>query len=98
MKSAMKLGLSSLLLASTVVAGCGPLALNGASSTASQPALSVPAATAERGPIQQTVTYSGDVRAKEQITVLPKASGRVQRVLVDIGSPVKAGDVLAELE
>src|SRR5438067_6696091 len=81
------------------VAGCGPLAVPGTSTTASQPqALTVPAAAAQRGEIRQTLSYSGDVRAREQITVLPKASGRVQRVLVDIGSPVHAGDVLAELE
>src|SRR3982750_2112395 len=80
-------------------AGCGPLAVPGTSSTASQvPALSVPAVAAQRGEIKQTLSFSGDVRAREQITVLPKASGRVQRVLVDIGSPVHAGDLLAELE
>ena len=43
------------------------------------PALTVPAATAQRGEIQQTLSLSGDVRAREQITVLPKASGRVER-------------------
>src|SRR5258708_25836407 len=85
------------VLASTLVAaGCGPLAAPGASTQAQT--LTVPAASAQRGDIQQTVAYTGDVRAREQITVLPKASGRVQRVLVDIGSPVHAGDVLAELE
>src|SRR5216684_9380912 len=85
------------LLASTLVAaGCGPLAAPGASTQAQ--AITVPAAAAQRGDIQQTVAYSGDVRAREQITVLPKASGRVKSVLVDIGSPVHAGDVLAELE
>src|SRR5258708_7296811 len=87
------------ILASTLsfAAGCGPLANTGASSAQAQ-AVTVPAAAAERGSIQQTLAYSGDVRAREQITVLPKASGRVQRVLVDVGSPVHAGDVLAELE
>src|SRR4051812_26436094 len=94
-----RLTLGAALLASTVLAGCGPLAMTGAQTSAAQaPVQSVPAAPAQRGPIQQTASYSGDVRAREQITVLPKASGRVQRVLVDIGSPVKAGDVLAELE
>src|SRR5437867_6313832 len=85
------------VLASTLIAaGCAPLAAPGASTQAQ--AISVPAAAAQRGEIRQTLSYSGDVRAREQITVLPKASGRVQRVLVDIGSPVHAGDVLAELE
>src|SRR5881275_2168805 len=85
------------VLASTVlVAGCGPLAAPGASTQAQT--ITEPAAAAQRGDIQQTVAYSGDVRAREQITFLPKASGRVKSVLVDLGSPVKAGDVLAELE
>src|ERR1700687_4596506 len=85
------------VLASTLVAaGCGPVAAPAASHQAQ--AITVPAAAAQRGEIQQTLAYSGDVRAREQITVLPKASGRVQRVLVDLGSAVHAGDVLAELE
>src|SRR5438132_14128995 len=85
------------VLASTLIAaGCGQLAAPSTSTQAQ--AISVPAAAAQRGDIQQTVAYSGDVRAREQITVLPKASGRVKSVLVDLGSPVKAGDVLAELE
>src|SRR5580765_2085947 len=85
------------VLASTLIAAaCGPLAAPGSSAQA--PAVTVPAAAAQRGDIQQTASYSGDVRAREQITVLPKATGRVKSVLVDIGSPVHAGDVLAELE
>src|SRR5712691_9879238 len=93
----LKLGLA--LLASIGLAGCGQLAPTGASNSTSQAqAITIPAATAQRGQIQQTAAYTGDVRAREQLTVLPKASGRVQRVLVDIGSPVHAGDVLAELE
>jgi multidrug efflux pump subunit AcrA (membrane-fusion protein) len=90
---------SAVVASSLVVAGCGMLTATGASTSATQTqALVVPAAAAQRGEIQQTVAYSGDVRAKEQITVLPKASGRVQRVLVDVGTPVHSGDVLAELE
>jgi RND family efflux transporter MFP subunit len=62
------------------------------------PAPPVAADTARRGDIQQSLAYSGDIRAREQINVLPKAAGRVERVLVDIGSRVKAGDTLAVLE
>src|SRR4030081_2643402 len=88
--------IGSVLASTLVIAGCGPLATSGSSPQAQ--AIPIPAAAAQRGDIQQTVAYSGDVRAREQITVLPKASGRVQSVLVDIGSSVHAGDVLAELE
>lgn len=88
--------LGSTLTLGMLAAGCGPLANTGSSAQAQ--AISVPAVAVQRGQIQQTAAYSGDVRATEQITVLPKASGRVQRVLVDLGSTVHAGDVLAELE
>lgn len=82
-------------LASVLVAACGAVQVI----SQQQPAvLSVPAARVSRGDIQQTVSYSGDVRAKEQITVLPKATGRIQRVLVDVGAQVHAGDLLAQLE
>src|SRR5919199_1066505 len=84
----------SLALVGTVA--CTPLL---GSSTASQSAvMSVPAVAAERGEIQQTVSFSGDVRAQNQLNVLPKASGRVQQVLVDVGSSVPAGDLIAQLE
>src|SRR5438132_13743956 len=61
-------------------------------------AAAVSAQTATRGDIQQTLSYSGDIRAREQVSVLPKSSGRVDKILVDIGSRVKAGDTLAILE
>src|SRR6266542_4356679 len=85
--------LALALLSTSLVAACGP----SAAATTTAPT-EVQAATAYRGAIQQSVAYRGAVRAREQITVLPKASGRVQKVNVDIGSPVHAGDVLAELE
>jgi len=62
------------------------------------PAAPVAADTARRGSIQQSLSYSGDIRAREQVTVLPKGTGRVERLMVDVGSQVKAGDTLAVLE
>ena len=62
------------------------------------PAAAVTAQNASRGDIQQTLSYSGDIRAREQVSVLPKVSGRVDSVMVDVGSHVKAGDALAVLE
>src|SRR5579859_112351 len=62
------------------------------------PASPVTAQTATRGLIQQTLSYSGDIRAREQVSVLPKNAGRVERMLVDVGSKVKAGDTIATLE
>jgi multidrug efflux pump subunit AcrA (membrane-fusion protein) len=60
---------------------CSPVVATPSSQT---PALSVAAATATRGDIQQTLSFSGDVRAQNQITVLPKASGRVEALAVGL--------------
>src|SRR5260370_33643073 len=62
------------------------------------PTVAVSADTAHRGDIQQTLAFSGEIRARRQISVLPKASGRVEQVLVEVGSQVKAGDTSAILD
>ena len=85
-------GAVSLLL----LAGCSPLSV--IEPPGARAAVSVPATTVRRGAIQQVVAASGEVRAKGQIGVLPKVTGRVQVVTVDVGSAVKAGDVLIEME
>src|SRR5689334_11064548 len=90
--------LPSALVTVLLTAACSAVLVPGAQTGAQVQAVTVPAAAAQRGDIRQTLSYSGDVRARDQITVLPKASGRVQKVLVDIGSSVHAGDVVAELE
>ena len=52
----------------------------------------------QRGDIQQSLSYSGDIRSREQVSVMPKGTGRLERVMVDVGSRVKAGATLAVLE
>ena len=72
------------LTAALLLAACGqaPAAAPSAVPTP-VPAAPVTAQTATRGTIQQTLAYSGDIRAREQISVLPKNTGRVEQVLVD---------------
>ena len=65
--------IGAILAAGLFAVGCGRVAVPGTSPAAAQPqALSVPAVTAQRGEIKQTLSFSGDVRAREQITVLPR--------------------------
>jgi len=59
---------------------------------------SVNSAVADYGAVSEAVTLVGSLRAQEQVEVSPRVSGRVQAVLVDIGDPVRVGDVLAEIE
>jgi RND family efflux transporter MFP subunit len=46
----------------------------------------------------QVVQITGNVKANNDIQVLPKSPGRVTNVYVDVGSIVKAGQVLASIE
>jgi multidrug efflux pump subunit AcrA (membrane-fusion protein) len=45
-----------------------------------------------------TLSYTGDVRARAQVSVIPKVGGRIEEVRVDVGDRVKAGDVVIVLE
>src|SRR5713226_5778989 len=91
--------LGGALAGTLLVAACGQRpAAAPAATPAPPPAAPVTAQTATRGSIQQTLSYSGDIRAREQVSVLPKATGRVEQVLVDVGSKVKAGDTIAILD
>jgi RND family efflux transporter MFP subunit len=49
-------------------------------------------------PIPEVVTANGELFAEELTNVTNKVPGRVLRLPVDLGSVVKQGDVLAELE
>ncbi len=90
-------GLSSLAI---VLAGCTALPTSvprpGAAPTPAP--LTVSAAPVAVGSISQVVSYSGNVNASQQVTVLPSAAGRVERVLVDVGSTVHEGDLIAQLQ
>jgi HlyD family secretion protein len=51
-----------------------------------------------RGEVVRKVTASGKLRALNTIKVGAEVSGQVSRVTVDFNSPVKAGQVLAEID
>jgi multidrug efflux pump subunit AcrA (membrane-fusion protein) len=44
------------------------------------------------------LSYSGDVRAKSQVAIIPKVAGQVVALNVAVGDSVAAGDVLVELD
>jgi RND family efflux transporter MFP subunit len=87
------------LLVGLVATACGsPQQPATPIATPTPKAIVVGAESVRRGDIQQTLNYSGDIRAREQISVMPRASGRVEQMLVDVGSRVTAGDTLAILD
>jgi HlyD family secretion protein len=82
-------GCTSATPTPTAPAGIAPAAAN---------KVAVQVAEAKRAVLSNNQVYSGSVQAKQQVTIVPKVSGRVLKVNVDVGSLVKAGDVLVELD
>jgi RND family efflux transporter MFP subunit len=55
-------------------------------------------ARAEVRPMERSIAASGTLAAQEQSTLSAKVPGRLQRLVVDIGSVVRQGDLLAQIE
>lgn len=62
------------------------------------PPAAVEVAPIERGSISLRRTFSGALESKASLVVAPKVSGRVEHLEVDIGDPVRRGQVVAELD
>jgi len=63
-----------------------------------QIAVPVNAQSVERGPIASTLTYSGNIQSRASVNVLPRATGRIEQLMVDVGSRVKSGETIALLD
>ncbi len=59
---------------------------------------SVQVVSPSKAPAFQDAIIPGDIQAVQQTSINAQASGYVQKVLVDIGDKVKAGEVLAIIE
>ena len=91
--------LGAALLAVSVV-GCGKdtnpaRAAGGAKAQEPHPVRVVAAAV---GPFPRTVTVTGTLAADEEVVAGFKVAGRVSEIAVDLGSPVRRGQVLARLD
>jgi RND family efflux transporter MFP subunit len=63
-----------------------------------QLAVSVEVAAVGRGAVRETVRYVGSVEAYDSVTVLPKVTGILESMEVDIGDAVSKGDLLASID
>jgi HlyD family secretion protein len=66
--------------------------------TVPAPVVDVAAVRATVGTIQSTVEFSGTLAPRTRVGVKPKLPGRLERVLVDIGDRVAAGQVIATID
>lgn len=97
---ARRLGAVSLILVVAVVS-CVPSAQTPPKPTGKefQPAaIPITSALVTQGSIAATLVYSGNVQARSVVNVVPKITGRVERLYVDIGDEVRQGEVIAELD
>ena len=94
------------LLASLTVAACtgmpgapgAPAKPGGAPSAPQVAPISVGTAAIVRDILSPTLSYSGNVQAQASVNLVPKITGRLEKLNADVGDEVKAGDVIAELD
>jgi RND family efflux transporter MFP subunit len=48
--------------------------------------------------VEQTIEYSGNLLANKEIYFAPATPGRIEKILVEIGDRVKAGQILIEMD
>ncbi len=82
-----------ILICGLVVAGCA-----GAQPTTAKAAATQSTATVQRGTLTATVNSAGNIAAHQVVTVNFGQSGTVQKIAVQVGDRVKAGQVLAEID
>jgi RND family efflux transporter MFP subunit len=77
----------------------GPYGQGGPATAKTEPApLSVKTLAVAPTTLPEVISANGELFAEEQTTISAKVPGRVQKLYADLGSVLKAGDIVAELE
>jgi len=97
--------LISILAAVLLFSGCerikevyGNREAGGADGIIDAPVFAVNTMLAVKGPIQDYITFSGDIVAGSTVDVLPEAAGRVAELYVSVGRRVNRGDRIAAID
>lgn len=85
-------------IAALVWTSCGRTERNATSSKGALEAKRVRVAQVTSRPMEKIITLTGTLAAREQTTISSKVAGRLQQVAVDMGSLVRQGDLLAQIE
>ena len=86
----------TLLVCLPFIAGCGDK--GSANIKQPDPEREVAVAPARKGNLAEILSLTGTLLASQEVKITSKIPGRVDKVLVEEGTPVKAGDVLIKLE
>ena len=84
----------SAVIVPTLILGCSV----SPAGQPSAPPTNVKTMTLGTGTIAGTLVYSGNAQALNKVSLLPKVGGQISILNVDVGSVVKKGDVIAELD
>ena len=93
--------IGTLLLLAACGAPSGGTASGGPSAQAKPggpPPAPVSTAKVANGPITAGLSFTGDVTAAQQVNLAPKVAGLVVKLMADVGTHVKAGQQVAELD
>jgi RND family efflux transporter MFP subunit len=93
----VKTRLLFLLLAVSAAACDGPSAAAPGNSDPAGEAAAVQVVRVEPTPLDRSVSVTGTLAAEEQVVLSLKVTGRLEEMLVDLGSPVRRGQVVARL-
>lgn len=91
-------GISLILSAALLLAGCGKSADSQAEQGQESAAIAVKAVVPEVGTIAVSNQFVGTVSPQQQVSVIPLVSGEVDQVNFEIGDEVSAGDVLFHIK
>jgi len=80
-----------------VAAGCASPSTSAQTRVDDADRPTVQVATVSRAPIVRTITVNGTLAAEEEVMLSLKVTGRLDELRVDLGSPVRRGEVIARL-
>jgi RND family efflux transporter MFP subunit len=93
----VKTRLLFVLLGVSAAACDGPSAAAPGSNDPAGEAAAVQVVRVEQTPLDRSVSVTGTLAAEEQVVLSLKVTGRLEEMLVDLGSPVRRGQVVARL-
>jgi len=100
--SHLLLAVAAAGIATAALTGCGGPSTSAAeapgSAAAAAPPIDVAVSTATLGTIEAVLEISGTLAPRSRVGVKPKLPGTLERVLVDIGDAVKAGQTIALID